>query len=248
MGSLYLVRHGQASFGTDDYDRLSPLGQQQSRRLGEYFKSQGVCFEAALTGTLKRQQQTLARICEGMGTLFHSQSADHGGASGQPAENSLAHQSWPGLNEFNGTALIAEVHQPYPQPLTGSNASANANALRQQFFDLLRHGLRQWMLGQSCPSGMPGHEEFVAGINAALAHARSGCQGNVLLMSNASPIGATVGHLLGASVEATIDLTLGLRNSSVTEFAFTPARHQMVTFNTLPHLTMPAHTDWITLA
>ncbi|NDC60964.1 MAG: histidine phosphatase family protein, partial [Betaproteobacteria bacterium] len=25
MGTLYLVRHGQASFGADDYDQLSPL-------------------------------------------------------------------------------------------------------------------------------------------------------------------------------------------------------------------------------
>ena len=29
MGILYLVRHGQASFGEADYDRLSPLGHRQ---------------------------------------------------------------------------------------------------------------------------------------------------------------------------------------------------------------------------
>ena len=34
MGTLYLVRHGQASFGADDYDQLSPLGHQQALRLG----------------------------------------------------------------------------------------------------------------------------------------------------------------------------------------------------------------------
>ena len=38
MGTLYLVRHGQASFGADDYDNLSPLGHQQSQRLGVYFR------------------------------------------------------------------------------------------------------------------------------------------------------------------------------------------------------------------
>lgn len=38
MGTLYLVRHGQASFGADDYDQLSPLGQRQSVRLGEYLR------------------------------------------------------------------------------------------------------------------------------------------------------------------------------------------------------------------
>ena len=66
MGTLYLVRHGQASFGADDYDVLSELGHQQSARLGEYFKQKGIAFEAALTGTLNRQIQTFAGIALGM--------------------------------------------------------------------------------------------------------------------------------------------------------------------------------------
>ena len=73
METLYLVRHGQASFGADDYDQLSALGQRQSVRLGEYFKSKGVTFSAAMTGTLKRQTQTFAGICEGMGVAFESE-------------------------------------------------------------------------------------------------------------------------------------------------------------------------------
>ncbi|MCO8647501.1 histidine phosphatase family protein, partial [Burkholderia multivorans] len=36
MAELFLVRHGQASFGTDDYDRLSDVGVQQGVWLGEY--------------------------------------------------------------------------------------------------------------------------------------------------------------------------------------------------------------------
>jgi len=70
MGTLYLVRHGQASFGADDYDVLSAMGHQQSVRLGEYFQHRGVTFDAALTGTLNRQIQTLAGICQGMGVEF----------------------------------------------------------------------------------------------------------------------------------------------------------------------------------
>ena len=38
MGTLYLVRHGQASFGADDYDVLSPAGHEQAVRLGEYWR------------------------------------------------------------------------------------------------------------------------------------------------------------------------------------------------------------------
>ena len=47
---LYLVRHGQASFFAEDYDRLSPLGELQARRLGEFFAARGVRFDAAYSG------------------------------------------------------------------------------------------------------------------------------------------------------------------------------------------------------
>ena len=36
MGSIYLIRHGQASFGAENYDVLSPLGYRQSEALGDY--------------------------------------------------------------------------------------------------------------------------------------------------------------------------------------------------------------------
>jgi len=39
MSEIFLVRHAQASFGTDNYDELSDIGWQQSRLLGEYFFS-----------------------------------------------------------------------------------------------------------------------------------------------------------------------------------------------------------------
>ena len=59
MGQLYLVRHGQASLGADDYDQLSPLGARQAQRLGEHWRAQGLRFDAVFTGTLKRHRQTL---------------------------------------------------------------------------------------------------------------------------------------------------------------------------------------------
>ena len=51
MGTLYLVRHGQASFGADDYDQLSDLGRRQSVRLGEYFARKGIHFDGLIAGT-----------------------------------------------------------------------------------------------------------------------------------------------------------------------------------------------------
>jgi broad specificity phosphatase PhoE len=58
MPRVFLVRHAQASFGTDDYDRLSERGRPQSRWLGEYFAERGTSFARIVAGTLKRQRQT----------------------------------------------------------------------------------------------------------------------------------------------------------------------------------------------
>ena len=67
MGTLYLVRHGQASFGAADYDQLSPRGHEQCRLLGAYWRERGQRFDAVFTGTLKRHAQSLAGIVEGLG-------------------------------------------------------------------------------------------------------------------------------------------------------------------------------------
>ncbi|HQS33130.1 histidine phosphatase family protein [Polaromonas sp.] len=222
MGTLYLVRHGQASFGADDYDVLSPLGQQQSLRLGEYFRFKGLTFDAALTGTLKRQLQTYAGICKGMGV--------------EPAAS-----PWPGLNEYDSHAVIEAIH---PQPLD----KPTSPEMYREHFRLLKQGLAQWMAGVVSPRGMPSYTDFVAGVTSALDHVRKTCEGNVLLVSSGGPIATAMGHVLATSPETTIELNLRIRNCSVTEFAFTPKRHMLVTYNTLPHLDAPEHADWVTYA
>ena len=64
MGTLYLVRHGQASFGAEDYDQLSELGTRQCHALGLWFAARGLQFEAVLRGTLKRHAQSLAAFLQ----------------------------------------------------------------------------------------------------------------------------------------------------------------------------------------
>ena len=222
MGTLYLVRHGQASFGSQDYDQLSELGQRQSQRLGEYFKLKGLRFEQVLTGTLKRHQQTLTGICSG------------GGFS----TNALA---LPGLNEYDSEAVIAAIH---PHPL----AKPDTPELYRHHFRLLRDGLTQWMNGVVSPRGMPSYREFQQGVADALALVRQQTAGDVLLVSSGGPISTAVGQILGTTPETTIELNMRIRNSAVTEFNFTPKRHALQTFNTLPHLDGPEHASWITYA
>ena len=67
MGNLYLVRHGQASFGKADYDNLSDLGRQQSLRLGQYFEHRRLAFDMVIMGSLRRHTQTWEAIAQGAG-------------------------------------------------------------------------------------------------------------------------------------------------------------------------------------
>lgn len=222
MGTLYLVRHGQASFGADDYDVLSPLGHRQCARLGEYFAGKGIRFEAALTGTLNRQRQTFAGICEGM-------------------DAPLQALPWEGLNEYDSAAVIRAIH-------SAELEKADTPALYKNHFRLLKAGLAQWMAGASRPAGMPSYDAFVAGVAGALAHVRSHCDGHVLLVSSGGPIATAVGQILGLTAEKIIELNMGIRNTSVTELGFNCGSCRLVTYNTLPHLDAPGYADWVTYA
>ena len=226
MGTLYLVRHGQASFGAEDYDNLSELGVKQSVRLGEYWRGKGLKFDAALVGTLKRHAQTYAGICEGMG---------------EGAGFDMQALQWPGLNEYDSHAVIEAIH---PQPLQ----KPDTPELYRHHFRLLRDGLTQWMNGVVSPRGMPAYAEFLNGVTTALDHVRKTHDGNVLLVSSGGPISTAVGHVLGTTPETTIELNLRIRNISVTEFSFNPKRHTLVTFNTLPHLDEAHYAPWVTYA
>ena len=228
MGQLYLIRHGQASFGAEDYDNLSELGHKQAERLGAYFRQKNLQFDAVITGTLRRHTQTWQGISKGAGYKH------------EPLE-------LPGLNEYDSHAVIATIH---PEKLE----KPDTPEMYRHHFRLLKDGLTQWMNGVVSPVGMPSYDGFQRGVVNALDHVRkthsadktSGKSGNVLIVSSGGPISTAVGHILGTTPETTIELNLRIRNCSITEFAFTPKRHMLVTYNTLPHLEeLP---DWVTYA
>ena len=220
MGTLYLVRHGQASFGAADYDQLSDLGTRQCEALGHWFRERGLVFEAVLVGTLKRHAQSLAAITQGFGSLPEA-------------------LLWPGLNEYDSHAVVRAIRsEPLPK-------ADSVDAYRTHF-RVLREGLQAWMAGRTAPEGMPTYPEFVAGVTTALDHVRTKHEGNVLLVSSGGPISTAVGHVLGTSPDTTIELNLRIRNSALTEFAFTPKRHMLVSYNHLPHLDAAERRPWET--
>jgi broad specificity phosphatase PhoE len=96
---------------------------------------------------------------------------------------------------------------------------------------------------------MPPYPDFVAGVSGALDHVRDNHYGkNVLVVTSGGPISTAVGHVLRTPPETTIELNLRIRNTSVTEFAFTPKRHMLVCFNAIPHLDAAQYREWVTYA
>jgi broad specificity phosphatase PhoE len=220
MGTLYLVRHGQASFGAEDYDRLSELGHRQCAQLGAWMQARGLRFDAVLRGSLRRHRESLEALASNLPGLPDA-------------------LEWPGLNEYDSEAVVRSVHAgELPRPDT-----PEAYLLH---FRLLREGLARWMAGEVQPEGMPSWEGFLQGVTTALDHVRTQHQGDVLLVSSGGPIATAVAHVLQAPPSTAIELNLRIRNSALTEFAFTPKRHMLVTYNTLPHLDHPERQSWVT--
>jgi broad specificity phosphatase PhoE len=93
VGRLLLVRHGQASFGADDYDALSEHGAAQARVLGAAFAQRGIRPDLLLCGSLRRHWETVAGLCDGLGGDQIPVSAD------------------PGWDEFDFQHVV-EIHRP----------------------------------------------------------------------------------------------------------------------------------------
>jgi broad specificity phosphatase PhoE len=220
MGILYFVRHAQASFGADNYDQLSSLGERQSLQLGRYFATRGLSFDAVHTGTLRRHAETLAGISVGL-------------------EASLPAIQWPGLNEYDPEALIAAMH---PQPLD----SLPSRDTYLQHFKLLRTGLTQWILGNTKPQGMPSWIEFTQGVVSVLDQVRDSGHERVLVVTSGGPIACALGQVLATPPEATVELNMRLRNSSITELSYSTKRYSLQTYNTLNHLDAAEFADWVT--
>jgi broad specificity phosphatase PhoE len=231
MGVIYVVRHGQAAFGTDNYDRLTEKGFAQTRLLGAYFAQRKLRFDAVFTGTLQRQIETAQGIFEG-----------------HPAhEGELVQERFAGLDEYKPEAIMMAMTGEYPAPAAA--AARRDPLVVREHFRVLREALLAWAEDRTQPEGMMPYQEFQQGAVAALVEARQRFpDGNVLLVSSGGPIAAMVAAALNAPPATGVELNLRIRNSSLTEYASTPRRHHLVSFNGLPHLDTNPDSSLITYA
>lgn len=221
MAEFLLVRHAQASFGSDDYDRLSELGWKQARWLGEYFAVRGMAFDRVVRGTLRRHAETLAGIGEGLGAA-------------------LASEEQGGLDEYNSLSLL-RAHVAH----TGSGLPGQGEDQRAHF-RLLREALYAWADGTLEHEPFTA---FRAGVQAALAAIRHHHSARrILVVSSGGPISTIIGEVMGLAPRKIVDLNLQMRNASISEFRFNARAIHCVSFNTIPHLDRPDRPEAITYA
>jgi broad specificity phosphatase PhoE len=211
MAELILVRHGQASFGADDYDKLSDLGWRQSRWLGEYFRERGASFDRVIRGSLRRHAETLAGIEEGMGRTLR------GGED-------------PRLNEYDSHALLSAHLKGKPLPESRD---------RREHFRILREAMYAWTDGTLAGAPHEPFSEFRGRVLAALAELRSGAAQRVLVVSSGGPISTMLADVLGMPQRGVVDLNLQTRNTGISELQAGARRIHCVSFNNVPHLDRP---------
>lgn len=210
MAEIYLVRHGQASFNSDDYDRLSDTGHRQSEYLGRYFADRNIEFSQIFTGSQQRHRQTADGIC--------------------PAR-SVSRDVHPGLNEYDFAALYKAYMDQHPD-----EADAAKEGDRRVFYHRLKLALTLWSEGRLAGDLPESWAEFSTRVAAALDHIRDNADGICLVVSSGGAISRAIGHILDLAPQKIIDLNLQIKNSAFSHIYPGRDRLHLSSFNNVPHL------------
>jgi broad specificity phosphatase PhoE len=231
VSKLFVVRHGQASFFADDYDRLSERGEAQSARLGEHWLARGLELTGAYCGTLQRQRRTgevVAQTYADAGAAF-PQLDTLGGLDEYPADDIMA-RLLPALREAD-----ADI---------GARADAFESATESRdryrtFHRLLEAVMARWLRGEYPDApGLPTWHDFSDGVRSALAQImrEAGSGARVAVFTSGGPIGVSVQTALSAPEIKALELNWRVHNGSVTEYTFSGGRVSLDGFNLVSHL------------
>jgi broad specificity phosphatase PhoE len=230
MSTLYLIRHGQASFGTDNYDQLSATGEEQARALGRYFTGLGERIDHIYSGSLRRQTQTAQIIANELGTSAPPISIE------------------PAFDEYDSDVIL----QTFAKSLTAEQLAAagwpELRHDRKKFQFFLERAARAWVEAQIEAEEMTPWHGFHGRISKALelmmrTHGRSK---TLLISTSGGVIGTLVAHVMGLSNHMGIELNWAVHNASITRLFYSADKVSLSMFNALPHLESAASRHLIT--
>ena len=134
MARVTVIRHGQASFYSGNYDQLSPLGEEQARMLGVYWLKLGYEWDRIFVGPKQRHHQTYAQVA-----------AVYAEAGRQLPEP----ERLPELDEHQGPGVVREV---LSEGAEGGNTQVIPSSLKkgdeaglQNYFRAFQEITRRWV-------------------------------------------------------------------------------------------------------
>ncbi len=234
MSELILVRHGQATFGAETYDKLSELGIEQVRRLAGHWRELGETFDCLYCGSLLRQRETAAELRELVGGDDKSPRID------------------PALNEYDGDPLIRSYLRDFAAEEGFGPAPAWPVRDRALFQRLFEAAAAQWIAGRLTPAeDEPGFErwpDFQSRVHQALDRimARHSRGSRVLVATSGGVIALALQRVLRYPDAAAIATNWMVHNSSVSRIKYGNGRISLMQFNALPHLERMGSADMIT--
>lgn len=223
MKNIFLVRHGQASAGTSNYDRLSKMGIKQAELLGDYWKKSGFELSAAFSGSLERQQHTAELALTGV--------AD------RPVVCTLET-----LNEYNHTTVDRLFGR-------GITVEGDWNLNFDQYLTLMR---RWHDAGSETPVDAESWLSFTARGLASVEHAVTSTDStSIALFTSGGVIATILQQIMGLSFEQTIQAIWQIRNASVTHLQIddtnlSSGQSFVVDYNCVPHLQLHHDASLIT--
>lgn len=221
MSQLMLIRHGQASFGAADYDRLSEIGERQARLVGRHLATLGQTFDVVVSGAMRRQRHTAELACA---------------AYEQPPE----HVVDTAFDEYDADALFAaympRVLDENPDLAAQREHMSQDRRLFQKTFERVTH---HWLAGSDhdhphCEAWV----DFRARVQAGLERLRSDYprDSRIALFSSGGPIAVSIATATEASEPKTIEINWSVYNAAVSELRSTRTGWRMLGFNDIAAL------------
>ena len=221
MSTIYLIRHGQASFGQTNYDQLSNLGEQQAEHLGKCLAERLEKIDGTCLGALARHQQTSERVLAGFGEDIESSNA----------------KVIAGWNEYDHQQLLARLRPEF------ETAESMMKYVRQQknpsqvIEDSFNKAMQRWISGQYdndyTETWLQFKQRVHSALEATIAYAKG--KDNVLVFTSGGPISLIAQHLLGVPSEQIMRLNWTLLNCGVSKLVVTPSRTFLASLNEHTH-------------
>jgi broad specificity phosphatase PhoE len=215
MPSILLVRHGQASYGADDYDVLSETGWRQAEVLAAEHARRGLRFDVVLSGGLRRQQGTAEVLAR---------------AAGTPVEID------PGWDEYDADDILTH-HAQTDVRLDAEPGTAGPSVSSRDFQHLLDGALVAWIEAGEAGTAREPWPAFDARVRGALERlvARLGSGETALVCSSGGTIGALCAALMGMAPTGLVTFNRVAINTGVARLVSGRQGVTLISFNEHGH-------------